>query len=145
MNHRTIQNTIVLFALLLAVGCSRSVGDGSRINESNFDKIRTGMKMNDVVALLGEPTIKGDIHNSGDCVWLWKDGDRIIKVMFELTGEVRSIGPRVVKYGFNLDAPVPQKDTVGATAVVESPPAGRPDSTGATPSATDVDPVAAQL
>lgn len=49
MRRTTILTALTLFAVLLLAGCER-------VTRENYEKIRTGMTMDEVVKILGEPT-----------------------------------------------------------------------------------------
>ncbi len=85
--HRTQILTITVLVALgsaLLAGCS-----GPAVSQENFDKIDTGMTMDEVKAILGEPTEEnaagvsmGDMEISGGAT-VWKEGDKSIVVTFQ--------------------------------------------------------------
>ncbi len=79
-----------LLASLVVLGLLASVltGCGSKVSESNYEKIKTDMTRAEVEAILGEGTETsgggasiGGISASGTVV-TWKDGEKSITVTF---------------------------------------------------------------
>lgn len=57
---------------------------GSKISAENFERIRTGMSQQEVVAILGEPTETSAVSIAGlsGGMATWKDGNTVISVQF---------------------------------------------------------------
>lgn len=71
--------------ILVLVGCVLgAVACGSRISQSNFEKIQTGMTMAQVTAILGEPTESSsvDVAVFSGTVSKWQAGGVTITVQF---------------------------------------------------------------
>ena len=84
MNRRYILAGLLLTAILgmMAIGC------GSKVTKDNYDKIKEGMTLSEVEAILGKGEKQaggsisiGDIGGTGD-VYVWKDEQKEIKVTF---------------------------------------------------------------
>lgn len=72
------------FIFFLILSLSLLVTACSRINQTNFEKIKSGMSMQEVVAILGEPTSSDSINLgifSGTSA-TWKDTNAEITVQF---------------------------------------------------------------
>jgi outer membrane protein assembly factor BamE (lipoprotein component of BamABCDE complex) len=72
----------IIVALVLGAFCL--VGCGSRINQTNFEKIQTGMTMAEVTLILGEPTESSsvDVAVFSGTVSKWQAGDVTITIQF---------------------------------------------------------------
>jgi coenzyme F420-reducing hydrogenase gamma subunit len=57
---------------------------GSKITQENFEKIKTGMSLSQVIAILGEPTESSsvDVAVVSGAVSKWKKGDLTIAIQF---------------------------------------------------------------
>lgn len=83
MNQRT-----VLLGLVALLGLGLLVGCGSKVSKDNFDKIQTGMTVDEVQGILGEGqkasagvSVAG-VDVTGD-VYEWKDEGTAIRVVFK--------------------------------------------------------------
>jgi len=86
---RVLSSTL-LVASLVFTGCS-----GNPVTQSNYDKIKNGMKESEVAAILGKGKEQassggdfGGISMNGKSM-VWQNGNEIITVMF-MNGEVMS-------------------------------------------------------
>ncbi|MEJ2671976.1 MAG: outer membrane protein assembly factor BamE [Deltaproteobacteria bacterium] len=72
----------IVVVLALCVLCL--VACGSRINQANFEKIKTGMTMAQVRLILGDPTETSsvDVAVFSGTVSKWKAGDLTITIQF---------------------------------------------------------------
>ncbi len=77
-------NTIVLMScLVLFVGCG-----GQRVTKGSYAKVKTGMTLSEVEAILGPGTEQGssDASFGGISIdvksMVWQDEDKIISIMF---------------------------------------------------------------
>jgi hypothetical protein len=100
--HKTIKFflkiALILPLCILLLSCSK-------ISQKNFEKIKNNMTMDEVIAILGEPTNSENINIAGisGTSAVWKDNDAEIDIQF-LNGHV------IVKaYSKNTDS----KDTEG--------------------------------
>jgi outer membrane protein assembly factor BamE (lipoprotein component of BamABCDE complex) len=82
-----VRRTLVA-VLLAGLVLSTVSGCGSKVNQSNFDKVKTGMTRAEVEDILGKPTEESGgaaaipgISVSGK-IATWKDGDKVITVTF---------------------------------------------------------------
>lgn len=68
---------IMIFLLILLASCSR-------VNQTNFNKIHTGMQMKEVIAILGEPTTSDSVNIAGisGTSATWKDKQAVISIQF---------------------------------------------------------------
>ncbi|MCK9377387.1 MAG: outer membrane protein assembly factor BamE [Syntrophobacterales bacterium] len=75
-SHLVILLVLGLCALFL-VGCSS-------VNQAKFDKVKTGMTMAQVTAILGEPTESSsvDVGGRSGTASTWKKGDVTIIIQF---------------------------------------------------------------
>lgn len=81
-----VQLSAFLFAAALIAGC------GSRINQTNFDKIETDMTRESVINILGEPTDSNDIGIAGFSGGMstWRDDNgNMITIQF-VNGKVKA-------------------------------------------------------
>lgn len=69
--------TVIACISLIILGCSR-------ISQSNFDKIKPEMSMQEVVAILGEPTTSDSVNIAGisGTSATWKDKQIEISIQF---------------------------------------------------------------
>lgn len=77
--------TLLLFALL--TGCSK-------LTMENYNKIRTGMHYDEVVAILGKPDTCSEMLEVRNCQW--GDDSRHVQVNF-VAGQV------ILNYAHNMD------------------------------------------
>ena len=82
-----VKRTLVT-VLLASLVLSMVSGCGSKVSQSNFDKVKTGMTRAEVEDILGKPTDEGGggasiagISASAK-IATWKDGDKVITVTF---------------------------------------------------------------
>lgn len=80
-NYRLVKYFIVFILAVLLGGC------GSKINEDNFKKIKEGMTMTEVKAILGEPTDSkslgiGGLASGTSASWKDKDTGVSISIQF---------------------------------------------------------------
>lgn len=70
--------------LIAVVLCSLALIACHRINQSNFDKIKTNMTLKEVTAILGEPTNSNSVNIAGvsGTTSVWRDGDTEINIQF---------------------------------------------------------------
>jgi outer membrane protein assembly factor BamE (lipoprotein component of BamABCDE complex) len=71
-------------ALTMVVCMSLASCAGSKISQENFEKIKTGMPLSQVIAILGEPTESSsvDVAVFSGTVSKWKAGDVTITIQF---------------------------------------------------------------
>ena len=82
--------------IILLVGCAAVIGcGGNPVTQSNYEKIKNGMKQSEVEAILGKGKEQassggnfGGISMDGKSM-VWQNGNEIITVMF-MNGEVMS-------------------------------------------------------
>jgi hypothetical protein len=69
---------VVVLAALTLAGC------GSRINQDNFEKVKTGMTLAQVKVILGNPTESSsvDVAVFSGTVSKWQAGDLTITIQF---------------------------------------------------------------
>ena len=87
-----------VYALLLILPVLLGVYFWLRMNAdpislANWDRIRNGMPLSDVVAILGEPTDQGPVYPNGDppyrfARWVTKDGKTRIDLGLDKDGTV---------------------------------------------------------
>jgi len=85
-----MKRTHVVVGLLLAgMSMMMMAGCGSKVTKDNFDSIKDGMAMDEVVKILGEGTKQaggslsiGGVDLSGD-IYVWEDGGKKITVSFK--------------------------------------------------------------
>lgn len=70
--------------LIAIIFCSLALIACHRINQSNFDKIKTNMTLKEVTAILGEPTNSDSVNIAGvsGTAAVWKDGNAEINIQF---------------------------------------------------------------
>lgn len=89
MKYGLRRNYLSVVALCLVAAFV--VSCGSKINESNFDKIENGMPREKVIDILGEPTDSGDVgfggFSGGMATWRDDDGN-VITIQF-VNGKVK--------------------------------------------------------
>jgi len=86
--HRLKQYEAAVAAITFMSLASEGELDESKITWENYEKIKCGMSLSEVVAILGPPG-----RGSGrfyDCVWLPKKAPTMIRVMFDENGKVGS-------------------------------------------------------
>jgi len=71
---RHILTGFALLALLLAAGCT------SRITKENYDRLKTGMKYEEVTAILGKPASCSETMGVSTCTW--GDENKNVTVIF---------------------------------------------------------------
>ena len=73
----------ILAALVVGAFCLAACG-ASRINQANFEKIKTGMSLAQVQAILGEPTEASsvDLAVFSGTASKWRQGDVTITIQF---------------------------------------------------------------
>jgi len=78
MYNRAFRILAVLLLSIILVAC------GSRINQSNFDKIQNGMTKEEVTAILGSPTETSSINIGGlsGTSSTWKSESGEISIQF---------------------------------------------------------------
>ncbi len=71
-------------ALVLVIGMSLVSCSSFKISQENFEKIKTGMSLAQVTAILGEPTESSsvDVAVFSGTVSKWKAGDVTITIQF---------------------------------------------------------------
>ena len=90
MKHGLERNWLRLVAVCLVAAFVAACG--SKINQSNFDKIENDMTREDVIDILGEATDSSDVGIAGFFGGMssWSDGDgNIITIQF-VNGKVKS-------------------------------------------------------
>lgn len=77
-----LYRTLVKFLLIMGI-CTALFACG-RVTQANFEKIKSGMNMQEVVAILGEPTNSGSIDVAGvsGTSATWKDSHGEINIQF---------------------------------------------------------------
>lgn len=82
MNSARLKPLARLMCALLAAAFL--AGCGSKISQTNFDKIEKGMTRDQVVALLGEPTKSSSVSLAGlsGASAEWTDGKATISIQF---------------------------------------------------------------
>ena len=82
LGFKTVAVAMVFFLGLMA--CS-----GAKINQENFDKIKTGMTMAEVKAILGEPADASSVDVAGisGATAMWKGDGITINIQF-MNGKV---------------------------------------------------------
>jgi uncharacterized protein YceK len=84
-----------LCTVLTLILCVFLAGCGSVVNQSNYDKIQTGMSLSQVEAILGKGKEQSSAGGSFGGVTMssksvvWQDGNRVIAVVF-MNNEVAS-------------------------------------------------------
>jgi hypothetical protein len=73
----------ILAVLVIGAFCLAACGE-SRINQTNFEKIQTGMSLAQVQAILGEPTEASsmDLAVFSGTASKWRQGDVTITIQF---------------------------------------------------------------
>jgi outer membrane protein assembly factor BamE (lipoprotein component of BamABCDE complex) len=68
---------VLVFSFILLVSCSR-------VSQSNFNKVQTGMTMDEVISILGEPTNSDSVSIAGisGTSAVWKDKKVEITIQF---------------------------------------------------------------
>jgi len=102
MPKKVVSGLLLCLMGVVLLGCNESE-DAGKISLKNFDRIRPEMTVGDVEAILGEPTERGPLQQSGSATYSWREGKKEILVTFDLTGKVSTNGRQVVKYKFNLE------------------------------------------
>lgn len=82
MNASRLKPLVRLFCTLVAVAFL--AGCGSKISQTNFDKIEKGMTRDQVIALLGEPSDSSSLSLGGlsGTSAEWTDGKATISIQF---------------------------------------------------------------
>ncbi len=70
-----LKHFILLVALVLITGCSK-------LTMENYQKVKVGMKYDEVVELIGTPAKCNEDLGTRRCVWGDEDGDKYIKINF---------------------------------------------------------------
>ncbi len=110
--------------VVLVGGCAPEEEGASKVTQRNFDKIRSDMKREDLVELLGDPTECRIAGPSLDARWMWIDGERQIEVVIEPNGHVLAHGTRVMKYAKNLERPSAAHSPSSAMPTASNAPEG---------------------
>jgi len=96
---RFITAAVAMFFLLSLMACS-----GTKINQENFDKIKTGMTMAEVKTILGEPADSSsiDVAVISGATAMWKGEGITISIQF-MNGKV--IAKELLKPGKETPKP----------------------------------------
>jgi outer membrane protein assembly factor BamE (lipoprotein component of BamABCDE complex) len=80
----TRMQQLMVAAICLVISLSLISCAGSKISQANFEKIKTGMTLAQVTAILGEPTEASsvDVAVFSGTVSKWKAGDITITIQF---------------------------------------------------------------
>ena len=70
-----LKHFTLIAAVLLLASCSK-------LTMENYQKVKVGMKYDDVVALIGTPESCKEDLGTRRCVWGDEDGDKYIKINF---------------------------------------------------------------
>jgi outer membrane protein assembly factor BamE (lipoprotein component of BamABCDE complex) len=75
---------LAALALLGVSGCNRTLS-GSKLSQSNYDKITSGMSKSQVETILGKPTRVDDkdFLILKKTTWRYEEGDRFVMVTFK--------------------------------------------------------------
>ncbi len=75
--YKTIRFVSLIFFILIAVACSK-------VSQSNYEQVKQGMSMSQVVHILGEPTHSESINIAGigGTSATWKEKDAQIDIQF---------------------------------------------------------------
>jgi outer membrane protein assembly factor BamE (lipoprotein component of BamABCDE complex) len=82
--NATRRQQLMAGAVCLVISLSLISCAGSKISQANFEKIKTGMTLAQVTAILGEPTEASsvDVAVFSGTVSKWKAGDITITIQF---------------------------------------------------------------
>ncbi len=79
----------VVWKIILVIGLSVMLFACSKVSRENFEKIKPGMTLQEVVSILGEPTGSESVDIAGvtGTAATWKRGETVINIHF-LSGQV---------------------------------------------------------
>ncbi len=71
---------LILLLCLLVLGCG---GNNANVSRENYDKIKSGMTVEDVEQILGKGTRLEDGNTMGGAMYEWTNGKKKITVTFQ--------------------------------------------------------------
>ena len=74
--NAVIRILLVMFCVVLLAGCSK-------VTRENYDKIKMGMPMDEVIAVIGEPDSCSGALGAKKCIW----GDEAKNITITFVGE----------------------------------------------------------